>query len=60
MSKIKGRLRGHVKKHTVQRFRNSEGKLCDIAAENAKALETHFEKVYNKEEQGIWRLLDSC
>ena len=47
VSKIRGGLRGQVKKHTVQRFRNSEGKLCDSAAENAKALETHFEKVYN-------------
>ena len=47
VSKIRGGLRGHVKGHTVQRFRNSEGKLCDSAAENAKALETHFEKVYN-------------
>ena len=45
--KTRGGLRGHVKGHTVQRFRNSEGKLCDSAAENAKALETHFEKVYN-------------
>ncbi len=31
----------------MHRFKNSEGKLCDSAAENAKALETHFEKVYN-------------
>ncbi len=40
-------LRGHVKRHTVQRFRHSEGKACDSAAKNAKALETYFEKVHN-------------
>ncbi len=45
--KIRGGLRGHVKKHNVLRFRNSEGKVSDSAAENAKALETHFENVYN-------------
>ncbi len=47
MSKTRSGLRGHVKKHSVQRFGNSDYKLCDSGAENAKALETHFEKIYN-------------
>jgi len=47
VSKIKGGFSGHVKKHTVQRFRNSEGKLCTSTAENSETLKTHFEKVYN-------------
>jgi len=47
VSKIKGGFSGHVKKHTVQRFRNSEGKLYTSTAENSKTLKTHFEKVYN-------------
>ena len=59
MSKIKGGLRGHVKKYTVQRFRSSEGKLCDSAVENAKALETHFEKVYNIQSDVDETVIDS-
>ena len=47
VSKINGGFSGHVKKHTVQRFRNSEGKLCTSTAENSETLKTHFEKVYN-------------
>lgn len=45
--KLKAGLTGHIKKHIIQLFKNTEGKLCENAAENSKALETHYEKVYN-------------
>jgi len=47
VSKLKSGLSRHVKKFIIQLFKNSEGKLCENAAENSKALEAHYEKVYN-------------
>ena len=39
--KLKAGLTGLIKKHIIQLFKNTEGKLCENAAENSKALETH-------------------